>query len=91
VTDSDVSRNLTSVLIICARHWAMFVEAAVRVSVDAERCVCSGHCVDFAPQVFRQREDGVSQVIGQPSPEQVAAVREAWDACPVMAIEISED
>jgi ferredoxin len=47
--------------------------------------------VDFAPQVFRQREDGVSQVIGQPSAEQVAAAREAWDACPVVAIEISED
>jgi ferredoxin len=40
---------------------------------------------------IRQREDGVSQVIGQPSTEQVAAVREAWDACPVVAIEISED
>jgi ferredoxin len=69
----------------------MFAEVAVRVSVDGERCVGSGHCVDFAPQVFRQREDGVSQVIGQPSAEQVAAAREAWDACPVIAIEISED
>jgi len=47
--------------------------------------------VDFAPQVFRQREDGVSQVIGQPCAEEVAAVREAWDTCPVLAIEISED
>ena len=69
----------------------MFVEAAVRVSVDGERCVGSGQCVDFAPQVFRQSEEGVSQVIGQPSAEQEAAVREAWDSCPVMAIEISED
>ena len=69
----------------------MFVEAAMRVSVDGERCVGSGQCADFAPLVFRQREDGVSQVIGQPSAEQIAAVREAWDACPVMAIEISED
>lgn len=78
-------------LIAYAGHWAMFVEVAVRVSVDGERCVGSGHCVDFAPQVFRQREDGVSQVIGQPCAEEVAAVREAWDECPVMAIEISED
>jgi ferredoxin len=63
----------------------------MRVSVDSERCVGSGQCVDFAPQVFRQSEEGVSQVIGQPSAEQEAAVREAWDSCPVMAIEISED
>jgi ferredoxin len=69
----------------------MFLEVAVRVSVDRKRCVGSGHCVDFAPQVFRQGEDGVSQVIGQPTAEQVAAVREAWDTCPVLAIEISED
>jgi ferredoxin len=69
----------------------MFVEAAMRVSVDGERCVGSGQCVDFAPQVFRQSEEGVSQVIRQPSAEQEAAVREAWDSCPVMAIEISED
>jgi ferredoxin len=63
----------------------------MRVSVDGERCVGSGQCVDFAPQVFRQSEEGVSQVIGQPSAEQEAAVREAWDSCPVLAIEISED
>jgi ferredoxin len=47
--------------------------------------------VDFAPQVFRQGKDGVSSVIEQPSAEHEAAVREAWDTCPVMAIEISED
>jgi ferredoxin len=69
----------------------MFVEAAMRVSVDGERCVGSGQCVDFAPQVFRQGKDGVSSVIEQPSAEHEAAVREAWDTCPVMAIEISED
>jgi ferredoxin len=69
----------------------MFVEAAMRVSVDGERCVGSGQCVDVAPQVFRQSKDGVSSVIEQPSAEHKAAVREAWDTCPVMAIEISED
>jgi ferredoxin len=69
----------------------MFVEAAMKVSVDGERCVGSGQCVDFAPQVFRQGKDGASSVIEQPSAEQEADVREAWDACPVMAIERSED
>jgi ferredoxin len=69
----------------------MFVEAAMRVSVDGERCAGSGQCVDVAPQVFRQGEDGVSSVIEQPSAEHEAAVREAWDTCPVMAVEISED
>ena len=69
----------------------MFVEAAMKVSVDGERCVGSGQCVDFAPQVFRQGKDGASSVIEQPSAEQETDVREAWDACPVMAIEISED
>ena len=69
----------------------MFAEAAMKVSVDGERCVGSGQCVDFAPQVFRQGKDGASSVIEQPSAEQEADVREAWDACPVMAIEISED
>jgi len=69
----------------------MFVEAAMKVSVDGERCVGAGQCVDFAPQVFRQGKDGASSVIEQPSAEQEADVREAWDACPVMAIEISED
>jgi ferredoxin len=73
------------------RQWTMFVEAAMKVSVDGERCVGSGQCVDVAPQVFRQGEDGVSSVIEQPSAEHEAAVREAWDTCPVMAVEISED
>jgi ferredoxin len=73
------------------RQWTMFVEAAMKVSVDGERCVGSAQCVDFAPQVFRQGKDGVSSVIEQPSAEHEAAVREAWDTCPVMAVEISED
>ena len=64
----------------------------MKVTVEANRCVASGHCVLAAPEVFDQNEDdGVVVLLGdEPSPAQHQAVREAADLCPAAIIGLTE-
>ncbi len=58
-----------------------------RVAVDRELCVGSGSCEVLAPDVFEVDDDGVLAVL-EPDPdgEQLAAVRDAVQACPTRAL-----
>ena len=58
-----------------------------RVEVDRERCVGSGTCEALAPDVFEVDDDGVLAVlVPDPDGEQLAAVRDAVQACPTRAL-----
>jgi ferredoxin len=61
----------------------------VKIRVDADVCSLNAECTYAAPDVFRM-EDGELVYEPEPTPEQEAAVREAVDACPTLAIEILE-
>jgi ferredoxin len=62
----------------------------VKIIVDREVCSLNAECTYAAPDVFRM-DDG--ELVYQPGPtaEQEAAVREAVDASPTLAIEIVEE
>jgi ferredoxin len=63
--------------------------AALRVTVDDERCHGAGNCVLTAPEVFAQDEAGISWPLrDEPPAELHEAVREAADRCPVQAIRL---
>ena len=57
----------------------------IQVTVDATRCVGSGNCEFWAPGVFEVGDDGVAEVVGDPSldPDATAA---AVENCPTLAI-----
>jgi ferredoxin len=58
-----------------------------RVAVDRERCVGSGTCEMLAPDVFEVDDDGVLAVlVPEPRGHDVAAVRDAVQACPTRAL-----
>jgi ferredoxin len=63
----------------------------MKVTVDADRCVASGHCVLAAPEVFDQGEgDGVVILLNdEPGPGQHPAVREAANLCPAAIIHLT--
>ncbi|MCK7624777.1 ferredoxin [Streptomyces sp. RS10V-4] len=64
----------------------------MRITINTGVCIGSGQCVLNAPSVFTQDDDGFSVV--RPGREDGAGdpmVREAARACPVQAIEITED
>ncbi|MGB8650679.1 MAG: ferredoxin [Mycobacteriales bacterium] len=48
-------------------------------------CISSGYCRNFAPEVFGARPDRKSFVKSNPV-EDSAALREAFESCPVEAI-----
>ena len=64
----------------------------MKVTVEADRCVASGHCVLAAPGVFDQDEDdGVVILLDdEPGPAQHQAVREAANLCPAAIIRFTE-
>ncbi|MEU7637324.1 MULTISPECIES: ferredoxin [unclassified Streptomyces] len=64
----------------------------MRITIDANRCIGSGQCALTAPSVFTQDDDGFSALLpGREDGGGDPLVREAVRACPVQAIEASED
>ena len=62
----------------------------MKIVVDRFVCSLNAECTYSAPDVFRM-EDGELGYDPEPTPEQAAAVREAVDSCPTLAIEIVEE
>jgi ferredoxin len=58
-----------------------------RVVVDRDRCVGSGSCEALVPDVFEVDDDGVLALLRpEPTDDQLAAVRDAVQACPTRAL-----
>ncbi|MER6961312.1 MULTISPECIES: ferredoxin [unclassified Streptomyces] len=65
--------------------------SAVKVELEADKCVASGQCVVAAMQVFDQDDDGIAILLEeQPAPELLDDVREAVAVCPAAAIRLVE-
>ena len=64
----------------------------MKVTVDQDKCVGSGHCVVAAGEVFDQRdEDGIVVLLNSDPPaEQAADVRQAAAVCPALAIVVAD-
>ena len=61
----------------------------MRVCVDASRCAGCGVCVEMCPEVFEMNGDGVAVARGPVTTENESSCRDAADACPTEAIEIT--
>lgn len=57
------------------------------IKVDENKCIGCGACVAIDPEHFDFNENGLSNVINN---EVTDSVKEAKDACPVSAIEVTE-
>ncbi len=63
----------------------------MRVIVDCAKCCGAGRCVQLAPRVFEQEDDGIVILLdAEPPKELQAAVREAASVCPAGAIRLDE-
>jgi ferredoxin len=62
----------------------------MRVHVDSGKCIASGMCTSFVPELFELDEDGALKVLSDVVPaEAEAAVADAVACCPVEAISTS--
>ncbi|MGW0945562.1 ferredoxin [Streptomyces sp. NPDC002623] len=65
--------------------------SAVKVELEADKCVASGQCVVAAMQVFDQDDDGIAILLEErPAAELLDDVREAVAVCPAAAIRLVE-
>ena len=64
----------------------------LKVVIDPDRCIGSGHCVNLAPEIFSQdEEEGTVVLLLEQPPERLSeAATEAAEECPAMAIRIEE-
>ncbi|MDY6845618.1 MAG: ferredoxin, partial [Chloroflexota bacterium] len=54
----------------------------MKVSIDKDLCIDCGVCEALVPEVFRISDEGVTEVILNPVPEELQdAVREAAEEC----------
>ena len=60
----------------------------IEVHVDATRCVGSGNCEYWAPGVFEVGDDGVAEVVGDPTVDRDATAAAAQH-CPTLAISVA--
>jgi ferredoxin len=60
----------------------------MNVRADLDRCIGSGMCTTFAPQVFQLSDDGTHVVllVEDVPPDLEAAVDDAVASCPVEAL-----
>ncbi|ANP51756.1 ferredoxin [Streptomyces griseochromogenes] len=64
----------------------------MRITIDKDVCIGSGQCALTAPSVFNQDDDGFSALLpGREDGGSDPLVREAARACPVQAIEVTQD
>lgn len=62
-----------------------------KIIVDSDLCIGCGSCEAIAPDYFEIKDDGKSHVKKQYGSEDDEVINEAISACPVNAIELSEE
>jgi ferredoxin len=64
---------------------------AMLVTIDRDKCICSGGCVFACPEVFDQDDDGIVVLLdANPPQELMGKVNDAINACPSGVIELFE-
>lgn len=65
----------------------------IKVTVDEQACAASAMCQRIAPRIFEMPDDADWAIVLTPvvsGDEQVTLAREAFEACPTMAIVLEE-
>ncbi|HHY52563.1 MAG TPA: ferredoxin [Clostridiales bacterium] len=60
----------------------------MKAVIDRSGCIGCGLCAETCPEVFHMADDGLAEVIGEVTPENEDAAREAAENCPVSVISI---
>lgn len=62
----------------------------MKAIIDKSGCIGCGLCAATCPEVFDMGDDGLAEVIADPTPETIENAAEAADGCPVAVITVEE-
>ena len=62
-----------------------------RAYVNPDLCIGCGLCISIAPEVFRLNDEGISEAYAETPEDELDAVVQAVDSCPVKAISIIDE
>lgn len=62
----------------------------MKATIDRDGCIGCGLCEQTCPEVFEIADDGLADVIADPTAENEDTAREAEDGCPVSVITIED-
>ncbi len=60
----------------------------MEVEINRDGCISCGLCESTCPEVFQIADDGLAEVINQPTDDTMGLAQEAADNCPVSVIEV---
>jgi ferredoxin len=62
----------------------------VEIRFDEAKCVAAGQCVQAAPGVFDQDDDGTVMLIAGDHEDDIEAIKRAIRVCPTRVISLAE-
>ncbi len=62
----------------------------MKVSIQQELCISCSLCSQVCPQIIKMNEDGIAQVFREGSKEDLPAIKDAIENCPVACILITK-
>lgn len=60
----------------------------MNASIDRSGCIGCGLCAETCPEVFGMGDDGLAEVIAEPTAGTIDSAREAAEGCPVTVITV---
>jgi ferredoxin len=62
----------------------------MKAIVDRDGCISCGLCIEMCPDVFQFADDGLAEVVKQPTRSNIHNAHEAAEGCPVQVITIED-
>ena len=62
----------------------------MKAIIDRDGCISCGVCPANCPEVFRMADDGLAEVYGKVTAENLDSAKEAAESCPVSVIKVEE-
>lgn len=62
----------------------------MKAEINRSGCIGCGTCASICPSVFQMADDGLAEVIAEPTPDMIGLATDARNSCPVSVISITE-
>lgn len=62
----------------------------MKAKINRSGCIGCGMCAEICQEVFEMADDGLAQVVKEPTRSNIHSAHEAAESCPVQVIEVTD-